>query len=155
MNSNGLVIPVAICIVAAILIFYFLSAKGTVRKITVSNPDGSEAQLSVEIADSPLLRAKGLMGRASLGEAEGMLFVFDKPGIYSFWMFNTTLPLDGIFIAENGTIVDVVRMQPCGLNVTACPHYAGKAPAKYVLEANQGFARRHGVVIGKSRMSLP
>ncbi|MDD5340595.1 MAG: DUF192 domain-containing protein [Candidatus ainarchaeum sp.] len=155
MRSEDVAALLVIGIVAAILIFYFLSARGPSRQVTIANPDGSKASVSAEVADNPFTRAKGLMGRASLGEDEGMLFVFGSPGNHSFWMFNTTIPLDGIFIAENGTIVDVVPMQPCGLNVTNCPSYVAKAPAKYVLEANQGFAKRHGIVIGKSRMSLP
>jgi uncharacterized protein len=153
MRSEDVAALLVIGIVAAILIFYFLSARGTVKKVTISNPDGSETSVSAEVADNPFTRAKGLMGRTSLGEGEGMLFVFDRQDTYSFWMFNTTIPLDGIFIAENGTIVDVVPMQPCGLNVTRCPSYVAKAPAKYVLEANQGFAKRHGIAIGKSRMA--
>lgn len=151
MRSEDVAVLLA-CAVVAILILYFIAARGAARKITIANPDGSEVSVSVELADNPVTRAKGLMGRSSLASEEGMLFVFDKPGIYSFWMRNTSIPLDAIHIAENGSVVDIIRMEPCGWNLTNCPQYTGKAPAKYVLEVNQGFAKRHGIVIGKSRM---
>jgi uncharacterized membrane protein (UPF0127 family) len=152
MKSEDAAVVLAIGIVAAILVFYFLSARGPVRKLVLAGSDGSMVSLSAEIADNPVTRAKGLMGRSSLGENEGMLFVFDSPGIYSFWMLNTSIPLDAIHIAENGTVVDIIQMEPCGLNVTKCPSYPGKAPAKYVLEVNQGFAKRHGIKTGSSKL---
>ncbi len=148
MNSNDLVIPVAICIVVAILVVYFLTARGPIRKITLTNPDGSNVTVSVEIADNPFTRAKGLMGRDTLGEKEGMLFIFDKPGIYPFWMLNTTIPLDAVFINEDGDVVDVIQMEPCGLNPANCPAYKSIAPALFVLEVNRGFTTRNGIVVG-------
>jgi uncharacterized membrane protein (UPF0127 family) len=100
------------------------------------------------VAGNPITRMKGLMGRDSLGADEGMLFIFDTPGMYAFWMLNTTIPLDAIFIAQNGSVVDIIQMAPCGINPLNCPQYAPKAPALYVLEVNQGFAASHGIVIG-------
>jgi len=139
-------------ILLILLILYFVTARGPAKKITITNPDGSEVSVSVEIANSTATRMKGLMGRKSLGGDEGMLFVFDRPSIYSFWMVNTTIPLDGVFIAENGTVVDIIEMAPCGWNITDCPHYIPKAPAKYVLEVNRGFCAEHGIQTGKSRV---
>ncbi len=133
---------------ALLVLLYFILARGPVRKVTFTNANGSEVSVSAEVADNPFTRTKGLMGRSSLGEDEGMLFVFDKPGIHSFWMLNTTIPLDAIHISENGTVVDILQMEPCGLNVTNCPSYKPAKPAKYVLEVNKGFAARHGIVIG-------
>jgi uncharacterized membrane protein (UPF0127 family) len=137
-----------------ILILLFITAKGEKRKITVISDDGSRIAVDAEIADSPATRAKGLMGRESLGENEGMLFVFGKPGTYAFWMLNTSMPLDAIHFSGNGTVVDIIRMEPCGLNV-ACPRYPPKEPSMYVLEVNQGFARGKNISIGKSRLVLP
>lgn len=134
------------------LIFYFATAKGERKRITLIS-DGAAVSVDVEVADNFTTRARGLMGRNSLGPNEGMLFVFDKPGIYPFWMVNTSIPLDAIHIAENGTVVDVISMEPCGLNVAKCQLYTPKAPAKYVLEVNMGFAARHGVAAGMTRMN--
>jgi uncharacterized membrane protein (UPF0127 family) len=148
MNSQDLVVPVAICIVAAIIVVYFLLVRGPTRKVTVTNPDGSEVSVSVEIADNPFTRAKGLMGTDTLGDDDGMLFIFDQPGIYSFWMLNTTIPLDAIFINEDGDVVDIIQMEPCGINPFNCPAYKPQAPALFVLEVNKGFSKRHGIVVG-------
>ncbi|MCI0559378.1 MAG: DUF192 domain-containing protein, partial [Nitrososphaera sp.] len=119
------------------------------------NSEGNEIAVYAEIANNTVTRAKGLMGRTSLAENEGMLFIFDKPAYYGFWMLNTTIPLDAIHIAENGTVVDVIKMQPCGLNVTKCPTYPPREKSKYVLEVNQGFSEKNKITIGKSRMMIP
>jgi len=148
MSADDLIIPVAVCVVVGILLAYFIVMKGPMRKLTISNPDGSKADVSVEIADNPVTRAKGLMGRDALPADEGMLFIFDQPGVHQFWMLNTSIPLDAIFMDEDGNVVDVVQMEPCGLLPSNCPRYAPKAPALFVLEVNQGFSIRHGVVVG-------
>jgi uncharacterized membrane protein (UPF0127 family) len=146
---------VAVMLAAAILlicVFYFIFAKGERRRVTIENPDGRELGLDVELANTTATRMKGLMGRGSLGESEGMLFVFDKQGTYPFWMMNTTIALDAIYIGEDGRVVEVIGMEPCGLNILNCPTYTPKAQAKYVLEVNKGFAESHNIVVGKSRM---
>jgi uncharacterized membrane protein (UPF0127 family) len=140
--------------VLLILIFYLITAKGEKKRLTLINSAGLEIGVDAEIANSGATMAKGLMGRSSLGENEGMLFVFPRSGKYPFWMLNTTIPLDAIHIAENGTVVDVIEMEPCGWNITKCPNYYPKAPAKYVLEVNRGFSREHLIVPGKSRLIL-
>jgi uncharacterized membrane protein (UPF0127 family) len=135
-----------------LLVVYFLSAKGERRRLTIINQDGGEVSVNAEIADNPATKMKGLMGRPSLPENDGMLFVFDKPGLYAFWMLNTSMPLDAIHFDGDGAVVDIVEMEPCGLNATACKAYVPKVPSKSVLEVNQGFARKNGIVVGKSRL---
>lgn len=152
MKSEEMIAIAALAIVV-IFVFYFITAKGPTKKITISNPDGSSVGVDAEIADNMTTRLKGLMGRRSLGEDEGMLFVFDSSGRHSFWMLNTSIALDAIFMDGNGTVVDILQMEPCGLNILDCPHYTPKADAKYVLEVNQGFAETHGITIGKSHLS--
>jgi len=148
----GAIIAVALLIV---LVIYFVTAKGERKKIVLINSENREITVYAEIADNLATRAKGLMGRDFLPENEGMLFVFDKSGRYGFWMFNTTIPLDAIHVAENGTVVDVISMEPCGLNATRCKLYPPRAPAKYVLEVNKGFAAKNRIEIGKSKLVSP
>lgn len=132
----------------------YLSSQTKKEEIVLTNAQGKELRLEVEVAGNPVSRAKGLMGRNSLGEHQGMLFVFDKPGKHSFWMFNTTLALDAVYIAEDGRVVDVIEMEPCGLNITNCPSYVPKTEALWVLEVNQGFSRKNKIIAGNSTAAV-
>ncbi len=154
MNTYELAAIIAI-VLLVILIIYFVTAKGDKRRLTIVNADGSSVALDVEVANTTATRAKGLMGRSSLGEGEGMLFTFDQPGRYPFWMLNTSIPLEAIHIDGNGSVVDIIEMDPCGLNVTACKLYPPKAAAIFVLEVNQNYSQRHGVRIGSTVQQLP
>ncbi len=103
--------------------------------------------IHVEIADTPEERATGLMYRESLGEDEGMLFVFDKPEEVGFWMKNTKLTLDMIFIDENLKVVTIYEdVQPCR-NIV-CLTYGSQGEVKYVLEVNGGYAAEHEIALG-------
>lgn len=146
----------ALLALAVLIIFFFhlATAKGEKRRITLINSEGTKIQVTAEIANESAMMAKGLMGRKSLGEYEGMLFIFLRSGSYPFWMLNTTIPLEAIHIAENGTVVDIVEMEPCGLNITKCRLYSPKAPAKYVLEANMGFSRKNRISPGSSYLDI-
>jgi uncharacterized membrane protein (UPF0127 family) len=107
---------------------------------------GLDATLDVEVAERDEHRTRGLMFRKSMGEDEGMLFVFEAERELAFWMRNTCLPLDMIFAASDGTIVGIEENVPT-LNDG---HYApGDCAARYVVEANAGWARRHGVKAGQ------
>jgi len=86
------------------------------------------------------------MSRERLGLEEGMLFIFDRPLRYSFWMKNMKFPLDLIWISRDKTVVDITRSaQPC---VDSCESLYPAEPAKYVLEVNAGFAAAHNIQIG-------
>ncbi len=98
----------------------------------------------VEIANTPEARARGLMYRKELPSNAGMLFVFPEEDQLEFWMKNTPLSLDMIFIAANLEVVGIVeRAQP----FSTTPRGPG-VPAKYVLEVNAGFAEKHGLRVG-------
>ncbi len=91
-----------------------------------------------EVADTPRSREIGLMMRERLGPNEGMLFVFEQPRAYCFWMRNTLLALSIAFIDDDGRIVNIEDMAPR----TEDSHCA-KAPVRFALEMEQGwFARR-------------
>lgn len=104
-------------------------------------------RLDVEVAETEGARARGLMFRETLGDEEGMLFPFDIPRRYGFWMKNVRIPLDIIWLDTNRRIVWIVeRARPC--TADSCPMYLPEAEASYVLEVVGGFVARHGVAIG-------
>jgi len=91
---------------------------------------------NVETAVTKAERNYGLMNRAEMAADAGMLFIFPRSDVYGFWMKNTLIPLDIIWISENKKVVDVTTLQPC---VTEkCESYVPKKAAKYVLELNAG-----------------
>lgn len=102
-----------------------------------------ERQIRVEIADDAAERAKGLMFREELAEDLGLLFVFEYAGRQSFWMKNTPLPLDLVFIAENGRVVAIRQGEPFS-EIPISP----EPPARFVLELGQGTAKKLGLRIG-------
>jgi len=100
----------------------------------------------VEIADEPHERNQGLMFRDSLKLDRGMLFVFDDERMLSFWMKNTLIPLDMLFVDADFRIVDIKEnVPPC--KEDPCPNYPSKKPAKYVLEVNAGFVMKNDIKI--------
>jgi len=99
--------------------------------------------LTAEIAIRPEQLERGLMFRRMLPENRGMLFVFAAPKILHFWMKNTYLPLSIAFINADGVIIEIADMKP----QTTVIH-SSRAPAKFALEVNRGWFRRHGVAAG-------
>lgn len=100
----------------------------------------------VEVADTPEGRAEGLMFRESLEPDKGMLFVFDQESEYGFWMKNTIIPLDIIWINSDGEVVFISKeTQPCD---ESCPSIRPDRRAKYVLELNAGVSDEIGLGIG-------
>ena len=104
-------------------------------------------QIKVEIADSPAERAKGLMFRTELSDNTGMLFIFEQEQKVSFWMKNTLISLDLIFVNENFEIVDIKQdFLPCTQD--PCELYTASQPVKYVLEVNAGYLEKNNISIG-------
>ncbi|MCB2205415.1 DUF192 domain-containing protein [bacterium] len=97
--------------------------------------------IAVEIAEDENTRTQGLMGREHMGEQQGMLFIFPNEEYRSFWMANTPLPLDIIFVNSAGSIVTIQR-NTIPYSEESVP---STAPATYVVEVNAGFCDRHGV----------
>ena len=105
-------------------------------------PGGSK--ILVEVVSEDLTRAQGLMFRSSLGRDRGMLFLFPRTAVYPFWMKNTLIPLDIIWIDESGAIVHIARdVPPC--KADPCPSYPPKAAARFVLELAAGEAAARGL----------
>jgi uncharacterized membrane protein (UPF0127 family) len=106
-------------------------------------PGGAES-FSVELADDPAERARGLMFRESLDPAAGMLFVYESPRRAQFWMKNTLIPLDMIFADAAGR---VTRVHSNAIPGDLTPIDGGEGVV-YVLEINGGLADRLGIVPG-------
>jgi uncharacterized membrane protein (UPF0127 family) len=83
------------------------------------------------------------MQRKEMPAHEGMLFVFDQPSTQCFWMRNTLIPLTAAFVADDGSIVNLVDMKP----LTEKSHCSSK-PVRYVLEMNQGWFAKKGIKAG-------
>jgi uncharacterized membrane protein (UPF0127 family) len=103
----------------------------------------------VEVADTDAERARGLMGRTSLPRDAGMLFVWEGEAYRSFWMKDTLVPLDVLFISGAGTVVDIHHMeaQP-GASDSELRRYPSSQPARYALEINYGLAEEYGFMVG-------
>lgn len=101
----------------------------------------------VELAITREEKMLGLMFRKSLGLNKGMLFVFDEEGFASFWMKNTLIPLDIIWINENKEVVFISEnTQPC--EGSSCPSINPDQKAKYVLEINAGVSKEIDLKVG-------
>lgn len=93
----------------------------------------------VEIADSSFEHSIGLMNRESLDVDKGMIFVFKEHSAHSFWMKNTLIPLDIIWLDEDKSILYIhSNAQPCGEE--SCQSFGPSEPSRYVLEVNAGVA---------------
>jgi uncharacterized protein len=102
--------------------------------------------IDAEIADTITARRRGLSNQESLAAGTGMLFVFDKPGNYQFWMKEMQLPLDIIWILDD-TVVDIWPLAPVPTD-SNIPRYTPLAPANFVLELNAGFSEVNDLRIG-------
>ena len=95
--------------------------------------------LQVQLAQDFAQRQIGLMWRKEMPQNEGMLFIFEQPGVQCFWMRNTLLPLTAAFVMDDGTIVNLADMKPMNDD-----SHCSKKPVRFVLEMNQGwFAKRN------------
>jgi uncharacterized membrane protein (UPF0127 family) len=111
--------------------------EGTLEIYTMGGD--SVTTIDIELADTPEERAQGMMFRQELGGLQGMFFVFDEMEPQSFWMKNTYIPLDIIFISDQYRIMD----QYMGAEPRSTKTIVSRRPAKYVLEVNAGFCRAY------------
>lgn len=112
----------------------------------------SEDCFRAETAQTPEQRGRGLMYRDSLGEKDGMLFIFDSPRPHGIWMKNMRMPLDILWLDSEKKIVDLKQNVPFCTN-EPCTVYEPLHPAAYVLELKAGAVSRTGLKSG-SKMTL-
>lgn len=145
-NTNSRSQAIKVAILTLFLLFSNLDdlkAKSKTKKIKISGHE-----IKVEIAKTDEERSRGLMRRRQLDQNSGMLFIFDKDKLLSFWMKNTFIPLSIAFMSSNCTIVDIQKMYPHSLLIKDLPTYTSKKPAKYALEVNQGWFSKNKIKVG-------
>jgi uncharacterized membrane protein (UPF0127 family) len=110
-------------------------------------PGGQTIRVETMIDTKDLLR--GLMFRTSLPPDRGMLFIHMRPGNYPYWMYQTYIPLDMIWMDATKQIVEIVpSAPPCKTNASKCPHFGGNYMAQYVLQLGGGMAQKYGLHLG-------
>lgn len=144
MFQSKTMIILALVLAFLLIVGIYFSLKKSVVEVYFENQN---LKVKAEMAETLWEQTRGLMGRKYLGDFEGMLFVFNDEARRSFWMKNTFIPLDLIFISQDKKIVEIKpNFVPC--LVGECPVYRSQLPAKYVLEVNAGFCERHQIKIG-------
>ncbi len=118
-------------------------------QVRASNPDImsiklGELEITADIADNPAEQARGLMYKKSMPKEKGMIFIYKNPQKVSFWMKNTYIPLDIIFVGEDKIIKRISQGKP--MDETYIP--SGEV-IKYVIEVNQGIANLVGLEVGQ------
>lgn len=116
-------------------------------KIEYSQVQINGKKIKTEVADNLEARMKGLSGREGLGKNEGMLFVFEKPDIYPFWMKDMKFSIDIIWIKDL-RIVDIVKDAPPPTTDGKTISFTPRGEADLVLETAAGFCDENGVKIG-------
>lgn len=136
-------VSAVLCSIAIIFLIWPSSTRTSVFAVVVT-PTGQV--ITADIANTPSARAKGLSGRASLAPDQGMLFLFDRPSIPTFWMPNMKFAIDIVWLNGNRVISVSEGVQPeSGVPVL---RYSPDAPVNRVLEVPEGVAAASGMVAG-------
>ncbi|GAC1541677.1 MAG: hypothetical protein NVS3B10_06200 [Polyangiales bacterium] len=106
-------------------------------------PDGKRQDFKVEIASSDAAQERGLMFRTALADDAAMVFVFGEPHHAVFWMKNTCIALDMVFVSDTNTVIGVVTAPPLDESPREVPGFS-----KYVVELAAGVADKRGIAIG-------
>ena len=137
------------------IMFYFEYQKAVDKNSITIFTGASPIKINVEFAKTPEEWQKGLMNRSSLPKNSGMLFIFPDETNRSFWMKNTPIPLDVIFISSKGRVNEMTTLNPCprasrraSQETEICQSYNSKTPAQYVLEINAGSAEKWKIMEG-------
>ena len=136
---------IAIVLAAVSLIGYIVYRGSPFDASSASRLKIKDTEIKIEVANSDEERRLGLCCRDSLAKDSGMLFIYDQPGDYHFWMKDTRIPLDMYWISNDKKIIHIERnVQPSTFPKT----FGTDTPAQYVLETNAGFADKHSIDIG-------
>jgi len=131
----------------AILFIVYFSACSLQTKNCSDQICFADGCIHIEIARTPQERAKGLQNRRHLSKDRGMLFIFPKSEKHHFWMKDTFIALDIVWIDESKRIVTIIsNILPC--ETEQCPVYTPSKDALYVLEVNSGVTIELGLKVG-------
>ena len=145
-KKQGKIFFLIFCLIS---LFCFTSCKEKpnsnleVKTLTIQKQDGSFVTVEAEIADTEESRQFGYMEREHIPEGTGMLFVFDRDQILSFWMKNTPHPLSIAYIDSRGKIRNIYDMTPFSL-----ASVVSTVSVRYALEVPQGWFEKVGVKVG-------
>ncbi len=150
-TRNQVIIPIFIAAVI-VGVVGLMTLPSDVKLESVKFPMGTimidDVPLQVQIADSEPRRIRGLMFQDQLPYDQGMIFVFEKPGLYSLWMLNMQFSLDMIWFDQDGKIVHIEKdVPPCKtpLEIAACQSIVPNEEAVYVLEVTSGFIDQNNI----------
>ncbi|TDJ55159.1 MAG: DUF192 domain-containing protein [Ignavibacteria bacterium] len=104
----------------------------------------TKIKIDLEIADNEYERQLGLMNRKSMEENQGMLFIFQYERMQSFWMRNTLIPLDMMFVNKDNKIITIHK----NTKTLSAQSYPSTGPAKYVVEVIGGFTDKYKIEVG-------
>lgn len=134
------------CWLALLALCFTVTACQAQPKVIIATQVGRDITFEVEIADTPAKRELGLQYRRELAADRGMIFLFPHEAEQTFWMKNTPIPLDMIFINSDRRIVGIAEQAvPFSLD----PRSVGRA-SRFVLEVNGGLSKRYGIQAGDS-----
>jgi uncharacterized membrane protein (UPF0127 family) len=140
-----MMVSCAVVLSALLILALWPSPESTV---TFGTAEG-DVDFRCEVADTPSERSLGLMNRESLPADAGMLFLFDEPAIQTFWMKNTLIPLDIVFMDENGQVINIEQALPePGIPDNELTRYPSERPAPWVVELNMGACAANGICPG-------
>ena len=131
-------------VVTYLLIVILVGGCGKKQPAAIFSTPAGPRQVLLEVVETEQDMAKGLMFRQQLEEDHGMLFVYKEDVRPTFWMKNTYLSLDILFLTEDGILVDLFeQVPPCPMR--PCPTYTSRFPCRYVLEVKGGYTARYHI----------
>ncbi|MBN2094296.1 MAG: DUF192 domain-containing protein [Candidatus Zambryskibacteria bacterium] len=146
------ILELILLILVVIVVSFFFSVDFSRQNQTeINNPNQvrilkiRNQVLNIEIADTDIKKIIGLSNREDLKKEEALLFVFETPGLYSFWMKDMNFPIDIAWIDENKKIIHIESKV---LPSTYPKIFVSNSPAKYVLETQAGFFEDSEIKIG-------
>ncbi len=141
-HKKHIIILLSLILVSGLFFLIFLSFKNSRKQVCYK-----DKCFNVEVAKANEEQSKGLSGRKKLEDDSGMLFIFEEMEKYSFWMKNTLMSLDIIWIDENNKVVFIKEnAKPCKSEI--CTSFTPSHNAKYVLEINGGKVKEIGLKVG-------
>ena len=138
----------ALILALFVIVAYQQYQKYAKRYLITIHTGAGPVKINADYAETQEKQEKGLMGKQSLPKNSGMIFIFPDEKIRKFWMKNTLIPLDLIFINTNGRISEIITIEPCRNDTEMCPAYISKEPARFAIEVNAGFAVKNRIIEG-------